>query len=320
MSSELLYEWRFTANHYVLATSPLRLTTSNFIFQLNTCDYSPHVTSFLDGSVVCNCCWPSPAQSFSGQSPAGRMTAFYFLRFETPPTWGSGPRIYIPRNRVAQLYPQALGFLFVASYNSQGYGGGIRPLLRRGWNSSESESESYVTTDGQSASLSWNKAPIWGLWPDFYYCQTVAGLLMWGALSDERTSPSFTIAAGPRQRSHSRVRFLWDLRPYSPVSDSRLPFSSPPTTRRATVEIFDPASTRVGWRKFSVLAKASSNCKRQIRPSMHECSIFHNCHVAGIEDTISNNSSVFTGMILFSDLLHGNDSFAAIRCNGTSLC
>jgi hypothetical protein len=26
-----------------------------------------------------------------------------------------------------------------------------------------SESESYVTTDGQSASLSWNKPPIWGL-------------------------------------------------------------------------------------------------------------------------------------------------------------
>jgi hypothetical protein len=27
----------------------------------------------------------------------------------------------------------------------------------------ESESESYITTDGQSASLAWNKAPIWGL-------------------------------------------------------------------------------------------------------------------------------------------------------------
>jgi hypothetical protein len=35
------------------------------------------------------------------------------------------------------------------------------------------ESESYVTTDGQSASLPWNKAPIWGLRPDFYYCQTL---------------------------------------------------------------------------------------------------------------------------------------------------
>jgi hypothetical protein len=66
--------------------------------------------------------------------------------------------------------------------------------------------ESYVTTDGQSASLSWNKAPIWGLRPHFYYCQTVAGLLMWGALSDERAGLSFTIAAGPRQGSHSRVR------------------------------------------------------------------------------------------------------------------
>jgi hypothetical protein len=40
-----------------------------------------------------------------------------------------------------------------------------------------SESESYVMTDGQSASLSWNKAPIWGLRPDFYYRRTVAGLL-----------------------------------------------------------------------------------------------------------------------------------------------
>jgi hypothetical protein len=43
---------------------------------------------------------------------------------------------------------------------------------------SESESESYVTTDGQSASLSWNKATICGLRSDFYYCRTVAGLLM----------------------------------------------------------------------------------------------------------------------------------------------
>jgi hypothetical protein len=42
--------------------------------------------------------------------------------------------------------------------------------------------------DGQSASMSWNKTPIWGLRPDFYYCQTVAGLLMWDALSDERTA------------------------------------------------------------------------------------------------------------------------------------
>jgi hypothetical protein len=40
----------------------------------------------------------------------------------------------------------------------------------------------------------------------FYYCQTVGGLLMWGALSDQRTGLPFTIAAGPRQRSHSWIR------------------------------------------------------------------------------------------------------------------
>jgi hypothetical protein len=107
-----------------------------------------------------------------------------------------------------------------------------------------SESESYVRTDGLSASLSWNKAPIWGLRPDLDYCLTVAGLLIWGVLSDERTGLSFAIATGPRQRSHFRVRVPWNSLPYFTVSDSRLPFSSPPTTRRVTVEVFDPASTR----------------------------------------------------------------------------
>jgi hypothetical protein len=40
----------------------------------------------------------------------------------------------------------------------------INPLMIE----SESEPESYVTTDTQSASFSWNKAPIWGLRPDIY--------------------------------------------------------------------------------------------------------------------------------------------------------
>jgi hypothetical protein len=35
--SELLYDWRFTANQFILASSSLRLTTNIFfIFQLNT--------------------------------------------------------------------------------------------------------------------------------------------------------------------------------------------------------------------------------------------------------------------------------------------
>jgi hypothetical protein len=80
--------------------------------------------------------------------------------------------------------------------------------------------ESLITTDGQSASLSWNKAPVWGLRTDFYFCQTVASLFIWDALSDERTGQSFRIAPSPRQLSHFRVRVPWDSWPYFTVSDS----------------------------------------------------------------------------------------------------
>jgi hypothetical protein len=72
---------------------------------------------------------------------------------------------------------------------------------------------------------------MWGAIPDFYYCQTVAGLLMWGALSDERTCLSFIIAAGPRQLSHSRVRVPRDTLSYFTVSDSILPKPGGPGPR-----------------------------------------------------------------------------------------
>jgi hypothetical protein len=44
---------------------------------------------------------------------------------------------------------------------------------------------------------------------------------MWGALSDERISLSFTIAADPRQRSHTWVLVPWVSGQYFTVSDSR---------------------------------------------------------------------------------------------------
>jgi hypothetical protein len=66
---------------------------------------------------------------------------------ESPILVGQVPVFIFPRNRVFRLYPQALGSLFVASYDSQGYGGGIRPRLHTGFSSNpgtgfrESESE-----------------------------------------------------------------------------------------------------------------------------------------------------------------------------------
>jgi hypothetical protein len=40
--------------------------------------------------------------------------------------------------------------------------------------------ESYVTTDGQPASLSWSKASVWGLRPDLYYICDSYGLVLVG--------------------------------------------------------------------------------------------------------------------------------------------
>jgi hypothetical protein len=54
-----------------------------------------------DRSVVYNCCWSSPAQSFPGPSHTGVMTIFYCLRFEIPPTW---------RARSPYLYPPGTGW------------------------------------------------------------------------------------------------------------------------------------------------------------------------------------------------------------------
>jgi hypothetical protein len=102
----------------------------------------------------------------------------------------------------------------------------------------------------------------------FITCVTVTILFLWGALSDERTDLSFIYAAGPCQRNLSLARVPWDSRPYFTVSDLRLPFSSPPTTRRVTVEVFDPASIPPGW------------CPRYITPGTDR-----------LENTVSNSSS-----------------------------
>jgi hypothetical protein len=84
---------------------------------------------------------------------------------------------------------------------------------------------------GQSVGLSWCQAPIWGLRPDFCYCQTVACLFVWDALSDQRSGLPFTIAAGSRQRSRPWVRVPRDSWLYFAVSDSRLPQPGGPGPR-----------------------------------------------------------------------------------------
>jgi hypothetical protein len=72
----------------------------------------------------------------------------------------------------------------------------------------------------------------------------------------------------------------WNSRPYITVSDLRLPFSSPPTTRMVTVEVFDPAPTRV-MSFFRIL----------------HLYLLYNCQESCIEDTALNTSSVILSVV-----------------------
>jgi hypothetical protein len=115
------------------------------------------------------------------------MTKFYCLKFETPPTWGT---------RSLYLYPPGVGWpgytsrhwvpfssspttrratvevFDPASTHEKNVGrftilqiilGRLHANLR-----SQSQSQNFVTTDGQSVSLSWCQAPIWDLRPIFF--------------------------------------------------------------------------------------------------------------------------------------------------------
>jgi hypothetical protein len=106
-----------------------------------------------DGPDFYICCWPLPAQSFFVPSPLGLATIFYCLTFETS--------------------------LFVASFDSQGHGGGIRSRLHMG--SSHSCVTGFITIYtclGSCRAAVWPLYCLWlACWPHWcahsQYCITL---------------------------------------------------------------------------------------------------------------------------------------------------
>jgi hypothetical protein len=77
---------------------------------------------------------------------------------DSPNLEGQVPVFIFLSDRVAQLYPQDLGSIFVVSYDSQGYGGGIPTRLHTGM--AMTRSQSYFTTGGLPLiSSSWQQTP-----------------------------------------------------------------------------------------------------------------------------------------------------------------
>jgi hypothetical protein len=97
-----------------------------FFRQLQVCYFvSPSLTRGQVCNLLHNCFWALPEQSLLGRSPAELTVIFYCLIWDSPNLEGQVPVFISLRNRMAQLYPRALGSLFIASYDSQGCGGDI---------------------------------------------------------------------------------------------------------------------------------------------------------------------------------------------------
>jgi hypothetical protein len=116
--ANLLYDGRFTANQIVLATSLLRLTTSDFISQLNTCGYDPYVTSSLARGWICllQLLLVLANAVILRSESHGTHDHISLSQIRDSSNMERQVTVFIsPRKRVAQFYPQALGFLIVAS-------------------------------------------------------------------------------------------------------------------------------------------------------------------------------------------------------------
>jgi hypothetical protein len=217
------------------------------------------------------------------------MTSFHGLRLETPPTWRSRPPyLYTPRTGwpgyTSRLWSpflpppmtrRAMVEVFEPT-STRGLGIHVRVTVTLGLavyrqsvrlGDKPLQVESYVMPDGSSASLSWNKAPIWGLRPHFYYCQTVGVFVDLGCSLWREDGSVIYNCCWP-----SSVQSFWGPSPLGLATifyclRFETPFSSPPMTRRFTVEVFETVSTRENkpqapWDSRPVILFSNGPCRR----------------------------------------------------------
>jgi hypothetical protein len=81
-----------------------------FFRQLRVCNFvAPSLTRGRVCNLLYNCFWALPEQSRLGRSPSELTAIFYCLIWDSPYRESQVPVFISPRNRVAQLYPRALG-------------------------------------------------------------------------------------------------------------------------------------------------------------------------------------------------------------------
>jgi hypothetical protein len=107
---------RSTVGQYGLVSSPLRDSSPDITFCLKV------AVLFLWGALSDERMGlQSAVQPLNGPSHAELVTLLCCLIWDSPNLEDQVPVFISPRNRVAQLYSRVLGFLYVSSYDSQGY-------------------------------------------------------------------------------------------------------------------------------------------------------------------------------------------------------
>jgi hypothetical protein len=95
-------------------------------------------------------------------------------------------RVYISQEQGGPVIPLATWYPCCPHLRLTGYGGAVLTCLHK----ASLEKSSYLTIDGQSASLSWYQATIWDTRPIFLPLHLnhlkILVFLVGGALSDER--------------------------------------------------------------------------------------------------------------------------------------
>jgi hypothetical protein len=127
VKSKLLYDLQ-SVSQYVLASSTLVGLATRYYFLSECCCLKFAVLYLLDALSDESTGLQFAVQSLNGPCHAEPVTILYCLTWDSPNLEGQVPVFISPRNRMAQLYPRALGSLYVVSYDSQGYGGGILTL------------------------------------------------------------------------------------------------------------------------------------------------------------------------------------------------
>jgi hypothetical protein len=150
--SELLYDWRFTANQFDLAKARWDSRPVILFFQLKTCGYSPYVTSCLTIGWACRLLLLlalTSAVILRSESSGTHDHILLSQIRDSPNLEGQLPVFISARNRLARLYPHTPRHWVPFSSPST-----TRMIMLEG---SAVKSKSHF--EWQSVSKSWCRAP-----------------------------------------------------------------------------------------------------------------------------------------------------------------